>query len=103
MARLGLAVSKLHLLSVAVVRCDEQDIAFLLAALVDLGDGLVTGLDSRESSLILYTIKLADPTIEHVETQDNFTYHTSVSDHVRSSKILHHKSALVNTNHAKPC
>jgi hypothetical protein len=53
-ASLGLAVGELHLLCVAVVGGDVEDVALLLAALVDLADGLVAGLDGGECSLILF-------------------------------------------------
>ena len=53
MASLGLAIGKLHLLGVAVVRRDEQDVALLLAPLEDLANGLVTGLDANNSGIVL--------------------------------------------------
>jgi hypothetical protein len=52
-AGLGLAIGELHLLSIAVIGGDVEDISLLLAALVDLGNSLVTGLDSNKSRVIL--------------------------------------------------
>ena len=53
-ASLGLAVGELHLLSIAVVGSNVKDVARLLAAFVDLGNGLVASLDGDESGVILF-------------------------------------------------
>lgn len=53
MAGLGLAIGELHLLSIAVIGGDVEDISLLLAALVDLCNSLVASLDSNESRVIL--------------------------------------------------
>lgn len=74
-AGLGLSVGELHLLGVSVVGRDEQDVALLLARLVDLADGLVGGLDTDEGCLV----------------------HTRVADHVWWGKVVHHEGVLVLT------
>lgn len=52
-AGLGAAVGHLHLLSIAVVGGDKQDIARLLAAFVDLGNGLVASLNGGDGGIVL--------------------------------------------------
>src|SRR5687767_15145342 len=55
-ASLGAAVGHLHLLSVAVVSSDEQHVALLLAALVDLGNGLVARLNGSKGGFVLQKV-----------------------------------------------
>jgi hypothetical protein len=57
-AGLGAAVGHLHLFGVAVVGGDEENIARLLAAFVDLGNGLVTSLDSGDGGVVLERVSV---------------------------------------------
>lgn len=52
-ASLGATVGHLHLLSIAVVSSDVEDVALLLAALVNLLDGLVAGSNGGNGSVVL--------------------------------------------------
>lgn len=73
--RLGLAIGELHLLGVAVVGRDEEDVAVLLASLIDLANGLVRGRAANDGSLV----------------------HTSVTNHVGRSKVVHDEGELALT------
>lgn len=66
-AGLGLAIGELHLLSVAVVSGDEEDVALLLASLEDLANGLVGGRATNDGSFV----------------------YTSVADHVGGCEVVH--------------
>ena len=57
-AGLRAAVGHLHFLGVAVVGCDEQNITRLLAAFVDLGNGLVASLDGGNSGVVLEQVSV---------------------------------------------
>lgn len=74
-AGLGLAVGELHLLGVAVVSGDEENVALLLAGLEDLANGLVGGLAADDGGLV----------------------DTSVANHVGRSKVVHDKGELLLT------
>lgn len=72
-AGLGLTVGELHLLGVAVVRGDEEDVALLLAAIEDLANGLVGGRAADNGSLV----------------------HAGVANHVRGGKVVHDEGELL--------
>ena len=73
MAGLGLAIGELHLFSIAVVGSDVEDVALLLAALKNLADGLVSGLAANDSGIV----------------------DTSVTNHIRRSKVVHDEGELL--------
>lgn len=75
MASLGLAVREFHFLSIAVIGCDEEDVALLLAALKNLANGLVGGLTADDSSVI----------------------DTSMTNHVRRGKVIHDEGEFLLT------
>lgn len=72
-AGLGLSVGELHLLSIAVVGSDKQDVAFLLAGVQNLSDSLVGGSAANNGGLV----------------------DTGVANHVRGSKVVHDKGELL--------
>ena len=109
MASLGAAVGHLHLLSVAVISSDVEDVALLLAALVDLLDSLVASANGGDSCIVLGLVSFyqffRDPYVSTYDTSvadvawvlaneqsttDRFTYH------VRGSEVLVRLSAAVN-------
>lgn len=72
-ASLGLSIGELHLLSIAVVGSDEQDVAFLLAGVQNLSNGLISGGTANDSGLV----------------------DTGVAHHVRGSKVVHDEGELL--------
>ena len=64
-ASLGLAVGELHLLSIAMISCDEKNVALLLAALQDLANSLVTGLDTDNGGIVLEVNTLGGVRLEY--------------------------------------
>lgn len=72
-AGLGLSVGELHLLSIAVVGSDEQNVAFLLAGVQNLSDSLIGSGTANNGGLV----------------------DTGVANHVGGSKVVHDEGELL--------
>ena len=70
---LGLSIGELHLLSVAVVGSDEEDVSLLLATLQNHTNSLVGSLTTNNGGLV----------------------HTGVANHVWRSKVVHDERELL--------
>ena len=70
---LGLAIGERHLLSVAVVGGDKENVALFLASIKNLADRPICGFAANDSSLV----------------------HASVANHVGRSKVVHDEGELL--------
>lgn len=69
---MGMTIITNHLFRIPMIRGDKENVVILLASLVDDTDGLVSGRDSLDSSIV----------------------YTGVTDHVGRSKVAHDKVVL---------